>query len=422
MSQNPYPYLGFNPVPGAPDDVAGLRGQINTAADAVKETNQLLNSLRNSNDNVWQGEGGDAFRAHFDATLAQDLGYAQNSLEKAVGLLAEWHTNLVSFQGTANGLETEAAEAKGQYNSALQTLQQARSNTDLGLGSMTFTDPVELQAAQTRLNAATAQVNAAVAAVNTWEGNVDSIIRRARDLESTHDSLARRIASELDAAAKDFAPSPPDKSIWDRIADAIKSVGKWIDEHREGLHELLATTAAIAGLLAVVTPPPIDAIALGVSLVAGAGALALDLTDADMREDLLHGSWSDKLDAAKTISSDALGLIPGVGALGKVGKVAMLGDAAGDAGRLEGMARAWGEAAHNPGLINRYLTKDNAGSITTALNSSGLTKGTHRLLQITNVEGKHGTPDPAMALKVFKSAKKAVTEVGGWGYEQVSGD
>ncbi|MFX0579883.1 hypothetical protein [Nocardia nepalensis] len=318
MSQNPYPYLGFNPVPGAPDDVAGLRGQINTAADAVKETNQLLNSLRNSNDNVWQGTGGDAFRAHFDTTLAQDLGYAQNSLEKAVGLLAEWHTNLVSFQDTANGLETEAAEAKGQYNSALQTLQRARSNADLGLGNLTFTDPVELQAAQTRLNAATAQVNAALAAVDTWEGNVDSIIRRARDLESTHDSSARRIASELDAAAKDFAPSAPDKSIWDRITDAIKGVGQWISDHRQQIHDVLAGVSAVTGLLALVTPPPADAIFAGIALVAGAGALATDFLDPDVRaafKDVLSGDFNgDALEKiGMTVGLDSLGVIPGVG-------------------------------------------------------------------------------------------------------------
>lgn len=263
MSQNPYPNLGFNPVPGAPADVAGLRGQISTAADAVKETNGLLSRLRNSNDDVWKGDGGDAFRENFDATLAQDLGYAQSSLEKAVVLLSEWHTNLVSFHDTATGLESEAAEAKGQHTKAVETLQQARSNPDLGLANMQFSDPDQLAAAQTRLNAASAQVSAASTAVDNWQGNIDSIIRRARDLEANHDSLARRIASELDAAAKDFAPSPPDKSIWDRIVDAVKAVGEWIDEHRKVLHEILANTAAIAGLLAVVTPPPIDAIALG---------------------------------------------------------------------------------------------------------------------------------------------------------------
>ncbi|WP_433601011.1 hypothetical protein ACQPXH_04090 [Nocardia sp. CA-135953] len=354
MSQNPYPYLGFNPVPGAPDDVAGLRGQINTAADAVKETNQLLNSLRNSNDNVWQGGGGDAFRAHFDATLAQDLGYAQNSLEKAVGLLAEWHANLVSFRDTANGLETEAAEAKGQYNSALQTLQQARSNTDLGLGSMTFTDPVELQAAQTRLNAATAQVNAAVAAVNTWEGNVDSIIRRARDLESTHDSLARRIASELDGAAKDFAPSPPDKSIWDRIADAIKGVGQWIGDHRQQIHDVLAGISAVTGLLALVTPPPADAIFAGIALVAGAGALATDFLDPDVRgafKDVFSGDFnSDALTKiGMTVGLDSLGVIPGVGGAIKGVKAFT------ELGEFAPAIRAFTEGAQAPGIMTKII-------------------------------------------------------------------
>jgi hypothetical protein len=212
----------------------------------------------------------------------------------------------------------EAAEARGQHAQAVATLQQARSNPDLGLANMQFSDPGQLAAAQTRLNNAAAQVQSASTSVDNWQGNIDSIIRRAHDLEGDHDSLARRIASELDAAAKDFAPSPPDKSIWDRIAGAVKAVGEWIDEHRKGIHDILANTAAIAGLLAVVTPPPIDAIALGVALVAGAGALALDLTDAEMRNDLLHGSLSEKLGAGMTISGDALGLIPGVGALAKV--------------------------------------------------------------------------------------------------------
>ncbi|WP_433710886.1 hypothetical protein ACQP2U_32175 [Nocardia sp. CA-084685] len=354
MSQNSYPYLGFNPVPGAPDDVAGLRGQISTAAEAVKETNQLLNSLRNSNENVWQGEGGDAFRANFDATLAQDLGYAQNSLEKAVGLLAEWHTDLVGFQDTAKGLEAEAAEAKGQYNSALQTLQQARSNTDLGLGSMTFTDPVELQAAQTRLNAATAQVNAAVAAVNTWEGNVDSIIRRARDLESTHDSTARRIASELDAAAKDFAPSPPDKSIWDRITDAIKGIGQWISDHREQIHDVLAGITAVTGLLALVTPPPADAIFAGIALVAGVGVLAMDALDPEVRdalEDVFSGDFnSDALEKiGMTVGLDSLGVIPGVGGAVKGVKAFT------ELGEFAPAIRSFTEGAQAPGIATKLI-------------------------------------------------------------------
>ncbi|WP_040864264.1 hypothetical protein [Nocardia exalbida] len=360
-----------------------------------------------------EGDAGNAFRTNFDATLATDLGYAQQSLERAVDLLGEWHTNLVGYHDTAKGLEQEAADARAGHTQAVSALQQARSDPDLGLANVQFTDPDELRAAQTRLNNATAKVNAAVAAVDDWQGKIDAIIGRARDLESTHSALAGRIAAALDAAAKDFAPSPPDKSIWDRIADAIKAVGEWIDDHREGLHEALSCTAAIAGLLAVITPPPIDAIALGVALVAGAGALALDVTDAEMREDLLHGSLSERLNAGLTISGDALGLVPGVGALGKVSKVALLGDAVGDVGRFEGMARAWSEAAHNPGLVNKLMTDHNVRNVTDILSRTGATNGVNRLLQFTGVEGAHSVADPAVALTVLKRGEGALSTLAG---------
>ncbi|MGQ4616496.1 hypothetical protein [Nocardia sp. R7R-8] len=147
MSTTPYPNLGFNPAPGLPDDVAGLRNQIKTAADAVTGTNDLLNRLRNSNDNVWKGSAGDAFRANFDATLAQDLGYAQNSLERAVRLLAEWHTNLVGYRDVANGLELEAADARSQHTRAVLDFRRAQANPDLGLANMQFSDQAQLQAA-----------------------------------------------------------------------------------------------------------------------------------------------------------------------------------------------------------------------------------------------------------------------------------
>ncbi|WP_194814982.1 hypothetical protein [Nocardia sp. XZ_19_385] len=415
-------------------DVAGLQAQINKSYEAVQETNTLLTRLRNSNDDVWKGDAGNAFRASFDATLAQDLGYAQSSLEKAVALIQEWHTNLVSFQNTAKGLETEAAEARAQLTQATAKLQQARSNPDLSLANQSFSD-ADLPAAQARLNAAIAQVQSASAAVDDWQEKLDALIKRARDLETTHDTLARRIASELDTAAKDFAPSPPDKSIWDSITDWIKGVGDWIDEHRKGLYDILSTTAAIAGLLAVVTPPPIDAIALGVALVAGAGALGLSLTDEELRDDLLNGSLKEKGMAALQLTGDTLGLIPGVGALGKTLKVGVLGeavDAAADVGRhaasavpvgrLEAMARTFSEAAHNPGWLNQKMIDNNTFNITNQLTDSGASAAVHKVLQFTGVEGKFSTPDPASALLVFKRAEGAAGALAGLAIGKVFGD
>ncbi|MEV6392269.1 hypothetical protein [Nocardia xishanensis] len=353
MSQNsnPYPNLGFNPVPGTPTDVAGLRGQVNSAYDGVKETNQLLTRLRNSNDDVWKGDAGNAFRANFDATLAQDLGLAQASLEKAVGLIDEWHTNLVSFQETAKALESEAADARNQHTQATATLDRAQANPDLKLANVFFTDQAELQTAQTRLDAATAQVRTASTAVDEWQGKINSIIQRARDLEDTHTNLAKRIASDLETAAK-AAPSAPDKSIWDTLVDGIKSIGQWIKDHKDQIHDVLAGISAVTGLIALLTPPPVSAIFGGIALIAGVGALATNFLDADVRNSfssLMDGDWnSGDLGAAKkllgTVGVDSLAAIPGAGGLIKGGLAAKSGGS---------FVAAFAEGAGGPGIVSK---------------------------------------------------------------------
>ncbi len=361
MTDNPYPNLGFNPVPGAPNDVTGLSGKINSAATAVKETNDLLTRLRNSNDEVWQGEGGDAFRSHFDSTLAQDLGYAQNSLERAVDLLGQWNTGLVGFQDTAKGLETEAAEARGQHTQAVAALQQAQSNPDLGLANQKFTDATALANAQSRLDAANNAVRTANANVTHWQGQIDSILQRAHDLASEHDKLSRKIAAELDTAAKDFAPSPPDKGIWDSIVDAVKGVGDWISDHRQAIHDVLAGISAISGLLTLLTPPPFDLAFGAIALISGAGALATDAMDPEVRQafsDLASDAVNNhtfNTDAAKkigtTVGTDALAVIPGVGGAFKGANSLRT------VGELGPAMRAFTEGAQAPTLMSKGLNR-----------------------------------------------------------------
>lgn len=402
MTTNPYPHLGFNPVPGVPDDVTDLTNRIKTATEAVRDTSDLLFRLRNSNDEVWRGEAGDAFRSHFDATLAQDLGYAQKSLERAVTLLGEWNTALIGFRDQAKALDQEAATAADELDKAILELQRANANPDLGLANQQFDDPAALQAAQNRLNAATARVNTASAAVDHWMGIQDSIRARAHDLETEHGNVAKRIAAELDAAAKDFAPSEPDKSIWERITDAVKAIGDWIDEHREGIHTALSIVSAASGLLALCTPPPISAIALGVCLAASAGALTLDLTDDQMRQDLM--SLEPK--AWLTVSGDALGMLPGGVALGKTAWAGIAGVE--KMGRLAGMADTWTTAAHNPGWMAQRLTTNTA--LGAKLDSLGITEGTHKILQATGGATKEADKT-AIAYAVLSRAGSTVQSV-----------
>ncbi|MFR9751107.1 hypothetical protein ACL02S_08730 [Nocardia sp. 004] len=418
MSTSPYPNLGFNPVPGLPDDVAGLRNQIKTAADAVTETNGLLNRLRNSNDGVWKGNAGEAFRAHFDVTLAQDLGYAQNSLERAVRLIEQWHANLVGYRDIANGLELEAADARGRHARAVVDLQRAQVNPDLGLANMQFSDPVQLQAAQARLDAAVMQVRTTTASVDDWQGRIDSILRRAYDLEGEHNNTARRIAAELDAAGRDFAPRPPDKSIWDRISDAVKAVGKWIDEHREGIHQTLSIIAAIGGLVAVLTPPPFNIIGFAVGAAATAGLLTLDLSDPTLRDGLMNG----ELDAWTRVGLDSLGLAPiggGAAAAGKVGWGLLRGsDAVADGahaaqslGAFERVGGAVYQAVtHEPGIVAKGLAKVPGVSNTVeALNLNGATR---TVLQVTGVAGARAeVATTAEVVDLFLRSNKLTTSL-----------
>ncbi|WP_378737440.1 hypothetical protein [Nocardia brasiliensis] len=414
MSENPYPNLGFNPVPGAPTDVSGLRARIDTAADAVRETNELLSRLRNSNDTGWMGDAGDAFRADFDATLAQDLGYAQRSLERAVALLDEWHTDLVGYQDIASGLEAEAADAKGRHSQAVAALQRAQANPDLGLANAMFTDHGELQAAQSRLDAATAQVRSASTAVDDWQAKIDSVLQRARDLASQHNSTARRIAAELDAAAKDFAPSPPDKSIWDRIADAVEAVGKWIDEHREGVHQALSIIAAVGSLVALVTPPPFDIIGFTFAAAATAGLLALDLSDPAIRAGLRNG----ELDAWKTVGLDSLGFAPvgGAGvAAGKVGGGLLRGGealadgahAARSVGAVERIgASAYNAVTHEPLLTSKIAEK--IPGVSNVVDALSLDNATRNVFQLTGLAGRNAEVATAEAVDLFARSGKVI--------------
>ncbi|NQE90694.1 hypothetical protein [Nocardia terpenica] len=375
LGDNPYPNLGFNPVPGVPEDVEGLRGKINSAGEAVKETNDVLNRLRNSSDGVWKGEGGDAFRNHFDATLAQDLGYAQSSLERAVVVLDEWHTDLVGNRDAAQGLELEAAAARQEHAQAQTALQQAQSNPDLNLAHQTFSDAAQLQAAQSRLDTAVTQVNTASAAVTGAQNKIDSIIRRAHDLEREHDTAAKKVAAELDSAAKDFAPSPPSKHWWDKISDAVKAVGDWISKHKKLLHNILSTVAAIGGLVALFTPPPFDVIGMVVGIAASAGNVGLDLNDPKVRNDIgdfakgighgdfLHGDFHTKdFKSLMTVGSDSLGLAPGYSAIKGVASMGKLAEEAAAAEKVAPtLTDALSDAAHSPGLatkgINKVLTR-----------------------------------------------------------------
>lgn len=361
-----YPNLGFDPAPGDPDAVAHLAQQLASARDSIATTTTLFLGVGNSTDEVWKGEAGNAFRNHVDGGLGRDLGYAQHCLDDATNVLSQWHDTLTGFQDTAASLDRHAAAVRTELAQATTPAAQENRRSEL-----------------------------------------DAVLSSARQLEAECGRLARQAAQELDSAAQHVAPTSPHHGVWDRISE----IARGIDKHRNGFHETLASVAGFGSLLAAFTPPPVDALALGVSLVAGIGTLGLDLTDPHLRHELRHGTWEQKLTALETAGGDISSVVPGAGGVSYVAKAARVGVEAGEVSRFEAMARAWTESAHEPAPWARTMTDRNLGHVTTVLNGSGLTSATHKVLQFTGVEGRHAVPDPAAVLSILPDLPDTVTGV-----------
>src|SRR5437660_2547887 len=318
-----YPNLGFNPVPGVPDNVERMSSKLTVAVDSLRESNQLLGRLRDRNDSVWQGEAGDAFRDHIDKKLVKNLSHAQTSLEKAVGVLGRWHGDLVNFKGVAAQLDQEAAQAKQRQQEAKAQYDQAKGNHDLSLAQQWFADPVSLQQAQTRLDAAVSELHTAGANLDAANAGLDEIMKRAKELEQQHHEVGMRAALELSAATDHLAPHKPG-GLFHAIGSAFGAIGGFVKDHLKAIHSVLSTISSVAGLVALVTPPPIDGIAPGVSVAAGAGALATDLADPNFRHGmgrLMTGHFDkESLGALATGAGDALSVVPGVKVLAAEGR------------------------------------------------------------------------------------------------------
>jgi len=326
-----YPHLGFNPVPGVPDDVAGMGSALSKAVDSMQQSGSLLDQMRDANSGVWQGDAGDAFREHFNTKLAKDLTNAHTSLNSAVGVLTNWHGDLVGFKDTAGKLDQEAADAKQAVSRADDSLKNAQNNPDLKLVGQFFDTQQDLQAAQSRIDSAESAVRDAGNAAQQAHEELDAIMKRAKELASQHEAAAKKYAQELEQATKNLAPHKPGffSSLWNDFTKGLSAVGNWIQSHAKLLHTILSSISAVAGLIALVTPPPIDAIAAGVAAVASIGALAMDFANPQFRHamgQLFTGHFNkETLGALATVGLDVLGAIPGVGLLAKGGKAAFAG-------------------------------------------------------------------------------------------------
>ncbi|MBA2944934.1 WXG100 family type VII secretion target [Streptomyces himalayensis] len=329
MAANPYPSLGWNPVPGVPEEVSALHQKVKSAAETLDNCHRQIESLLAASSS-WEGDAASAFRESLDGDLKEYMRNAGRSLGKAATWLGQWDGDLASHRDLAKKYDDAAREKKAAADKAQQRHDEASKNPDLKLGGKQYPSQEEADAATARLRAAEGALNEATTSLNNATTAYNDVIQKARELEGEHTQRSEFIAGKLDEADDKLAPKEPgwlSKTV-QAIGDVIAWVGKQIWEHA-------GTIGAIAGLLALL-PTPAAPIFAAIAVGASALAMAKNLSSEDFR-DALTGEYGlkEQAFAVGSMVGDGLGMVPGVGALAKAGS---------EMGMAAALAREGGEA------------------------------------------------------------------------------
>ncbi|MFE9765745.1 hypothetical protein ACFYPC_14645 [Streptomyces sp. NPDC005808] len=319
ISNPDYPHLGFNPVPGSTETVNGLHKKLVGCAKVLEETHELVTKLMDGS--YWEGDAAVAFREQLDGgPLPLNLKNAAHSIRKAAKQLHLRDRELDDFQRRAKRLEEDAKDAQAAVDRAKGHATQAGNSPDLDKKGAKHDDA---QKALTQANTA----------VDDAEDELEKIRSKARKLAEEHEHQAQYRAGKIRDATKKLAPHEP--GWFDSALD-------WLGEN---LPDILSFVAAVVGLVAlfVLTGGTAAAVLLLVAAALSASALAIRVFgDPALRASLWDGFTKGELDTdfwsgVVTVGGDALGMLPGVGAVGK-GAVAA-SRATGEAGAVIPLAQ-----------------------------------------------------------------------------------
>jgi hypothetical protein len=329
VGNNPYPSLGWNPVPGIPEQVSSLYRKVKSAADTLNNCHRQIEYLLGASSS-WQGDAASAFRDTLDGDLKTAMMNAGNSLGKAAAALGTWEGDLTSHRDLAKKYDDAARENKGDVDKARTRYDQAKGNPDLKLAGKEYPSQAEADAATERLRTAERELNAATTHLNNANSAYNDVIAKAKELEGTHTEAAEAVARSLDEADDKLAPKEPGwfSKALSAIGEGLKAVGEFLVEHA-------GTIGAIAGLLALL-PTPLAPVFAGIAVAASAVSMAKNLASEDFRDSLMgEYGWKEGAFAWASMAGDTLGMVPGVGALARAGS---------EAGLAAAVAREGGEA------------------------------------------------------------------------------
>ncbi|MFC7307374.1 putative T7SS-secreted protein [Streptomyces monticola] len=315
MAANPYPNIGFNPVPGIPSEVAQLQKKVSAASTALENTHRQLTKLT-AESSYWQGDAAEEFRKNLEGDLPKYLKKAASALRSAAAQLHNWDGHLTSNRELAQKYDAVVGEKKAAADKARSEYNQAADHPDLR-PAPEYPSQAEADAATARMRAAERSLNEASAAVTKANAEYSDINRKIKELESQHSDDAEIVAKALESTAE----KAPDKGFWESVGDVLASVGKFLADHA-------GTIGAIAGLLALF--PVLTPIMAPIALAASAVSMGKNLMDDEFRKNLMfQGSGMEIFSAYASLAGDAVGMIPGGKALGLAAKEGFEGAADG---------------------------------------------------------------------------------------------
>ncbi|MEU8567547.1 hypothetical protein AB0C51_04130 [Streptomyces pathocidini] len=317
MAANPYPHLGWNPVPGIPGEVDALQQKVTAAAASLRNCHSQLQRLIGES-SYWEGDAAKAFREALDGELPTYIKNAARSLEKASAQLKVWDGDLTSHRDLARKYDDEAGDRKAAADKAKQRHAEAQQHPDLKLADKRYPSQEEADAATARLRAAESSLSEAATALERADNQYDDIIRKAETLEHSHADQAETIARALDGATDKLAPREPG---W--LSKAVNTIWDGVKEGLKFLAEHAGTIGSIAGLLALF-PTPLTPLFAGVAIAASAVSMGKNLSDPEFRSALFpggdkFGANMDTFSAWASIVGDGIGMVPGGRALGRAG-------------------------------------------------------------------------------------------------------
>ncbi|MEU8863745.1 hypothetical protein [Streptomyces umbrinus] len=295
-----YPHLGFNPVPGSTETVSGLHKKLAGCAKVLEDTRDLVTKLMDGS--YWKGDAAVAFREQLDGgPLPLNLKNAARSIRKAAKQLKLWEGELDDFQRRAKRLDEEAKDARATVDTAKGEATTAGDDPALDKKGTAHDDA---QKALTRANTA----------VDEAEADLEKILGRARKLAEEHERQAQHRAGKIRDATKKLVPHEPG---W------FDSAMDWLGDN---LPDILSLVAGVVAVIAIIFAGPLG-IALVAALMLAASALSvtslgLRLSDDETWESLKDGFTKGEFDAdfwsnAVSVGADAMGALPGIGAVGK---------------------------------------------------------------------------------------------------------